>query len=59
MSSFVVLSMVCFSPSIEQRKQAYNCNVYDVGVVHNEQMNHLCVYRRLLTQRLHGKAADP
>ena len=52
-----MLSMVCFSPSIEQRKQVYNCEANDVGVVHNEWMNYLRVYRRFLTNHLHGKAA--
>ena len=51
--------MVHFSPSIEQRKQVYNCEANDVDVVYimNGQ-NHLHVYRHLLTNRLHGKAAE-
>ena len=31
--------MVCFSPSIEQRKQVYNYKTNDVGVVFNEHTN--------------------
>ena len=27
-----VLSMICFSPSIEQQKQFYNCKAKDLGV---------------------------
>ena len=51
--------MVHFSPSIEQRKQVYNCKANNIGgVVYNERMNHLRVYRCLLTDRLHGKAAE-
>ena len=44
----LVLSTVRFSPSIQQRKQVYNVNANDVGVVHNEWMNPLRVYRCLL-----------
>ena len=39
----LVLSMVCFSPSIEQQKQVCNCETNNVGVVHNEWTNHLCL----------------
>ena len=52
--------MVCFNPRIEQRKH-YNCEANDLGVVwcsYNERTNRLHVYRRLLTNRLHGKAAE-
>ena len=35
-----------------------NCEANDVGVVHNKQMNCLCIYRCLLTDYLHGKAAE-
>ena len=38
--------------SIEQRKQFYNCKANSLGA------NHLHVYRRLLTNHLHGKAAE-
>ena len=54
--------MVHFSRNIEQRKQKicdYEAN--RLGVVscsYNERTNHLRVYRRLLTNRLHGKAAE-
>ena len=67
MSSFIdsevglVLSMVRFSPSIEQRKQFYNCEANGLGVVwcsYNKWKNSLCVYRPLLTNRLHGKATE-
>ena len=36
-------SMVCFGPSIQQRKQdlVYNCKVNDVGVVYNQHMKYL------------------
>ena len=47
--------MVCFSPSIEQRKQFYNCEADNLGVVwysYNEQMNPLCVNRCLLVRKL-------
>ena len=44
--------------SIEQRKQVYICIANYMGVVCNERMNHLCVHRCLLTNRLHGKVAE-
>ena len=50
--------MLHFSPSIEQRN---NCKANDLGVVwcsYNEQTNHLRVYRCLITNRLHIKAAE-
>ena len=53
--------MACFSRNIEQRKQIYSYRANGLGVVscsYNEQTNHLHVYRRLLTNRLHGKAAE-
>ena len=53
--------MVCFSRSIEQRKQIYSCKANSLGVVwcsFNEQTNRLRVYRCLLTNRLHGKSAE-
>ena len=53
--------MVCFSRNIEQRKQIYSCEANSLGVVlcsYYEWTNHLRVYRRLLTNRLHGKAAE-
>ena len=53
--------MVHFSPSIEQRKLFYNCEANDLGVVwcsYNKWINHLRVYRHLLTNRLHDKAAE-
>ena len=50
--------MVHFSPSIEQQKQFYNCEAGVVWCNYNERITHLCVYRRLLTNRLHGKAAE-
>ena len=50
--------MVPFSPSIDQQKQVYNCKANNVGVVCNEPMSHLHVYRRLLTNCWHGKAAE-
>ena len=43
MSSFIdsevgiVLSMIRFTPSIEQQKQVYDCNANNVGMVYNEQ----------------------
>ena len=52
--------MVRFSPSIEQRKQFYNCKANDISMVwcsYNEQT--YCFY--VLTdacKRLHGKAAE-
>ena len=54
-------NMVCFSRSFEQRKQIYSFEANSLGVVwcsYNEWTNRLCVYRRLLTNRLHGKAAE-
>ena len=42
-------------------KTFYNCKANDLGVVwcsYNEQTNRLRVYRHLLTNRLHGKAAE-
>ena len=53
--------VVRFSPSIEQLKQFYNCKANDlVWCSYNEpeQMNRLRVYKCLLTNRLHGKAAE-
>ena len=47
---------------IEQQKQFYDCEASSLGVVwcsYNERTNRLHVYRRLLTNRLHGKAAEP
>ena len=46
--------------STEQRKQIYSCKANSLGVVwcsYNEWTNPLRVYRHLLTNRLHGKAA--
>ena len=44
-----------FSPNIEQRKQIYDCKANSLGVM-------WCSYierkNRLLTNRLHGKAAE-
>ena len=61
MSSFIdsggrscAIYMVCFSRSIEQRKQFYNCEANSLGVVccsYNEWRNRSRV-------RLHGKAAE-
>ena len=53
--------MVHFSRNNKQRKQSYSCEANSLGVVscsYNERTNHLRVYRRLLTNRLHGKAAE-
>ena len=53
--------MVYFSRSIVQRKQIYSCKAYSLGVAwcsYNERTNCVRVYRRLLTNRLHGKAAE-
>ena len=53
--------MVRFSRSIEQQKQFYNCEANSLGVVwcsYNEWTNRLHVYRCLLINRLHGKAAE-
>ena len=53
--------MVHYSPCIEQRKQFYNCEANNLGVVwctYNERTNRLRVYRRFLTNPLHGKAAE-
>ena len=47
----LVPSMVHFSPSIEQRKQVYNCKANDVDVEYNERTNGLCVYIHLLKNR--------
>ena len=53
--------MVRFSHSIEQGKQFDNCKANSLVVVYsyNERTNRLRVYRRLLTNHLHGKAAKP
>ena len=53
--------MVRYSRSIEQQKQFYNCEANSLGVAwysYNEWTNCLHVYRHLLTNRLHGKAAE-
>ena len=53
--------MLRFSLSIEQRKQIYSCEANSLGVVwcgvrsYNKRTNRLRVYKRLLTNRLHGK----
>ena len=47
--------------SIEQRKQIYSCEANSLSVVwcsYKERTNRLRDYRRLLTNRLHGKAAE-
>ena len=52
--------MVCFSPSIEQQKQFYKFKANDLSVVwsrYNGRIVYICVYRHLLTNRLHDKAA--
>ena len=52
--------MVRFSHSIEQRKQFYNCEANNLGMVwcsYNIWTNRLHVYR-WLTNRLHGKVAE-
>ena len=54
----LVLYITFLRPSIEQQKQAYNCETNSVVVVYNEWTNCLYVYRHLLTNRLHGKAAE-
>ena len=46
---------------IKQRKQFYNYKAYNLGVVwcsYNERKNHLHIYKRWLTNHLHGKAAE-
>ena len=53
--------MVCYSHSIEQPKQFYKWEVNSLGVVwcsYNEWTNRLRVYRCLLINQLHGKAAE-
>ena len=53
--------MVRFSRNIKQRKHIYSCEANSLGVVscsYNERTNRLHVYRCLLTNRLHGKAAE-
>ena len=53
--------MVRYSCSIEQRKQFYYCKANSLVVVwcnYNKWTNHLRIYRRLLTNHLHGKAAE-
>ena len=53
--------MVRFSLNIKQRKQIYSCKANGLGVVlcsYNERTNCLRVYRCLLTNHLHGKAAE-
>ena len=48
--------MVHFSPSIEQRKQFYNCEANSLWCSYNEWTN--CLRRRLLANCLHGKAVE-
>ena len=53
--------MVRYSRSIEQQKQFYNCEANSLGVVwcsYSEQTNRVRICRRLLTNCLHGKAAE-
>ena len=40
-----------FSLSIELRKQDYNYDGSDVGVVYDEWTNHLCVYLQALVNK--------
>ena len=55
----LVLFMAHFSPSIQQRKQVYNCKADDVDVVYNERTNRLCfIYKRLLANHLHSKETE-
>ena len=53
----LVLSMVLYSRGFEQRKKFYNCEANSLGVLWR-RTNHLHVYRRLLTNRLHCKEAE-
>ena len=48
----LVLSMVCFSLSTKQRKQAYNYKANDVGVAYNEWTNHVQVLQTLVNKSL-------
>ena len=53
--------MIRFSRNIKQRKQIYSCEANRLGVLscsYNERTNCLRVYRGLLTNHLHGKAAE-
>ena len=57
--------MVRFSHNIDSKNKfivAMNsCEANSFGVVwcsYNERINHFLVYRRLLTNHLHGKAAE-
>ena len=54
--------MAPFNSSIQQGKQVYNCKASHVGLVYNEQINCLFVYKclliNLLANCLHGKAAE-
>ena len=50
-----------FSPSIELKKQFYNCGTNDLHVVCcscNERMNRIRVYRHLSSNGLHGKVVE-
>ena len=53
--------VLSISRCIEQQKQFYNCEANNLDVMwcsYNERTNRLRVYRRLLTNHLHGKAAE-
>ena len=53
--------MIRFSRNIEQRKQIYSSKANALGVAwcsYNERTHRLRVYRRLLANHLHGKAAE-
>ena len=53
----IVLSLVCFSPSIYDENKYINVRLM-MCILCNERTNCLRVYKRLLTNRLHGKAAE-
>ena len=59
MSSFIHSAVIAVV--LTSKNKFYNCKANDLGVVwcsYNEQTKPLCVYRRLLTNHLHGKAAE-
>ena len=47
----LVLSMDCFSPSIDLQKQVNYCKANDMGVVYIEQMNCLNLYTEVLVNK--------
>ena len=61
MSSFIDSGTILYYLAISNNANIYNCEANDLGVVmcsYNKWTNRLRVYRCLLTNHLHDKAAE-